>query len=34
MDTRDRVRFLNRLLFLDPNSAAARKQLDAALASL
>jgi excinuclease UvrABC ATPase subunit len=34
MDPKDRVRFLNRLLFLDPNSAAARKQLDAALASI
>jgi hypothetical protein len=34
MDTREKVRFLNRLLFLDPDSAAVRKQLDAALASL
>jgi hypothetical protein len=34
MDTKEKVRFLNRLLFLDPDSAAARKQLDAALASL
>jgi hypothetical protein len=34
MSPRDKVQYLNRLLFLDPNSAAVRKQLDAALASI